>query len=212
MADDEPMLIRLIRQRMEKKQKVARYIRSGDRSVPVWMHSFRPDEKTYADGKQKVWTFKGYQGYREIFTSYRDDTFDRDYELIPGKTKNTWQIKRRAAQVTEGQGEDVLAFAEYLRTARIKPEKARPRFEVLATMLFQRGWKYATSVPGVFMKGPLVIRFPRATWQPKNWHSVNVRYHDTSTLPPSFASETHHVDDVIANLDTVLDEVGAMVK
>lgn len=139
IADEEPLLLVMIRKLLDKKQKVAWYIRKGDRFVPVWVHDWHEMMKTYGDGPQPVWTIRGYQGYNVQYKHIRKDQVDK-WTLIPGKTKNSWRLKLADLMVKEGLGSDLANYMDFAESTF--KGAVRRRYDQLARELFKRGFSF----------------------------------------------------------------------
>jgi len=93
-ADDEPLILTLIRQRKSQGGRVAWYVRKGNGTTPVWIADWHKDTKRYPDGEQPVWMLHGYEGYQDRFYAIRCDKIDDDFTLERGRVKGAWKLAR----------------------------------------------------------------------------------------------------------------------
>lgn len=100
MDGQEPMILAVMRTRMSKGERVARYYRSGSSIKPMWIVDWRPETVLPPPGEkgQRVeWVFRANKANNIDYFTYDNDTVENHLELVPGKTPKTWQLKRRAA-------------------------------------------------------------------------------------------------------------------
>lgn len=87
----EPLLISLIRDRIQKGDRVYRRVRKGEGSTPEWLESVARTMKQ----EKPYWAFRGQVGYKPVNVyGYFEDEIHNVF-LIPGTRKGTWQIKRQ---------------------------------------------------------------------------------------------------------------------
>lgn len=136
--DDEPLLITLMRQRLEKGERIARYYRVGEALKPMWIIYM---ERGTSANKATTWNFHCNKAGGSTWVSYPEEGFDDNFELLPGKTKGAWMFRRRGKTVNEGMGEQVMEFVEYLDKYSLTP-KQRDLFEKLGMQLLKLNFHF----------------------------------------------------------------------
>lgn len=146
MLDDEPLLITLIRQRLAKGERVARYYRSGDSVRPMWIMGMVRVPKGAGPGVEASvdWVFRCNKGNNIDYLSYDEEDLD-NLELIPGKTRKTWQLRRSRSKVDEGLGSDLVDYMDFAETAYGSNSAIRRRYDKLARELLKRGFSFSRS-------------------------------------------------------------------
>lgn len=225
MYDDEPMLITLMRQRLEKGERIARYYRSGDSVKPMWIKSIERLNKSTSGGEEYIeWLFRCNKGNSIDYLNYDDEDFDEKFELLPGKTKGTWQFRRRAIMppvalrgiFREGRGEELMSYSDFAEKAYTKA-KTRSMYDTLAAELFRRGFSFSISPKGTAGRFKKEINGEGVqlsiTGNSAPTHSsrrtviVSITGHDPGTGEPRGKHQSYEIDDMIdsgADLDFIL--------
>lgn len=155
---DEPIIVTLIKSKMAKGERVARYYVSGSGSKPMWITDITGRSRKVLPNKPgpqetiTTWTFLGSNGPR--FVVYTQDELENGaLTLIPGKTKKTWQLTRaKKSPVNEGRGDELMAYMDFA-DKNFPREKQRERYDALANELFKRGFTFEVSqFHGTFTK------------------------------------------------------------
>lgn len=144
--DQEPLLITLMRQRLAKGERIARYYRSGDELRPMWVMGMRRVPKGGGPGIEPSvdWVFRCNKGNNIDYLSYDEEDLD-NLELIPGKTKKSWQLRRFRSKVNEGLGSDLVDYMDFAETAYGSNSAIRRRYDKLARELLKRGFSFSRS-------------------------------------------------------------------
>ena len=199
----EPLLLAIMRKLKEKGEKIAWYIRRGEKSVPVWIHDWHQMMKTYEDGPKPVWTLRGYQGYNVQYRHIRADRADEDYTIVPGKKKGTYQLMHVDRMVKEGVGEAVLTFMDYVQDPAIFNAKRSVAFQELGSQLFKRGFVFsiASNGGGKFDGGNFVIAMPSPNAKPNFKDRVMISHYEKRDGSPASEHASANVFDIIDDGD-----------
>jgi hypothetical protein len=155
---DEPIIVTLVKSKMAKGERVARYYVSGSGSKPMWITDIaRRSRKVLPNkpGPQETlttWTFFGDNGPR-IVVYTQDELENGAITLIPGKTKKTWQLTRaKKSPINEGRGDELMAYMDF--ADKNYPSVAqREKYDALANKLFKRGFAFEVlQIHGLFIK------------------------------------------------------------
>lgn len=216
--DDEPLIITLAKQQMEKGDRIARYYMSGNRKVAGWISGFKhvvtaPIKGMRADD---VWQAEVWHNGQRTYVGYNADTLsDGTYELVKHPTlKKIWIIQRAKKSVTEAQGSEVMAFTDYLTRKHIL-KKLVPEFEKVGTMLFKRGYTFGENGhgTGIFInEGALMkVAFPSAANARRDLRdTISISYDWLKGAGPHCSHEPYEVGDL--QTDDELDAALAKVK
>lgn len=137
---DTPLLVSIIRKRLAAGERVARYYKSGESVKPMWVVKI---EKTSDPIDPENWIFTVNKGNNVNYLRYTTAEMNDKMELVPGKTKKTWTVRKIAPPVNEGKGEDILAFSDFLAKRVVKDIASTRKYEGLAAKLFKDGWKWS---------------------------------------------------------------------
>jgi len=204
----EPLLFVLMKQRMDKGDRIARYYRAGDSVKPMWVvdwHYNKDDDH---------WVIRVNKGNNIAYVTYATADLDK-LELVPGKTKKTWQL-RKMAQLKEGRGEELMSYTDFAEKAYTKA-KTRAMYDTLAAELFKRGFSFSISPKGTAGRFKKEINGEgiqlSITGNSAPTHSsrrtviVSITGHDPGTGEPRGKHESYEIDDLVdngADLDFVL--------
>jgi hypothetical protein len=160
LEEQEPLLFSMMRKAKAAGKKIAWYIRSGDSTKPVWIHSWKHDQLAPSPGETDAlpfWQLTGYQGYRVMYRNLLDADLDK-WTLVAGKTKGTLQLKRRAVTNTnEGVGSYAMDFSYYMENNFPDGDKKRAAVKAFGIYLLKKGYSFTESQHGgaAFIKGTL---------------------------------------------------------
>jgi hypothetical protein len=154
-VEDEPLLIALIRQRLNKGERVAIYYRtrggfSFNTAVkPMWITGIQHVKQPGGPGidTSTSWVFRCNKGRGITYQSYDAVDFDDNFELAHGKTKGAWQFRRRAANIKEGVGSDLMDYVDFAEQAYNR-KPLRDKVDKLAHDLFRLGFSFKVSKLG----------------------------------------------------------------
>jgi len=185
--DDEPIIVSLIRQRLLKGEHVARYYKSGATVKPMWIQSVSA-AAGHAD-TDASWVFTVVKNRSTDYLSYTQHDLDNRMELIPGKIKKTWELRKRPARVSESLGEQVMEFTDYLEKYCPLDDDAQDLLTAFAHRLFKAGWLFDLNTSGSmfsfrvdapYAPAEYSLSLPYHHWAggpASEWEIVELRYH-----------------------------------
>ncbi len=96
-----PLLIILMQQLLKKGERIAwshergaRFAKSDESTAPWWIQKIERKDHPVTNTSPK-WLFTYDHGIAIRGVTYSGDNFDNEFELIPGKTKGTWEFRSR---------------------------------------------------------------------------------------------------------------------
>jgi hypothetical protein len=221
LEEQEPLLFSMMRKARAAGKKIAWYIRSGDSTKPVWIHSWKHDELAPSPGQTEAlpfWQLTGYQGYRAMYRNLLDADLDK-WTLVAGKTKGTLQLKRRVV-TNEGVGSELMLFMDYLKDRFPGNDAGRDTLRKFATYLFKHGYTYSEGPSnGDFVKGIAETGKVRVVVPQKHWPSTRTPGSGRNKVALHYFEENEHRSysssgsiPLTLGLEQMVDELTAFEK